>query len=88
MKRTWLPLSLALLAGCAQPERTAPAPPAAPVRDIGILVFGDHGYHLDYLEAEDYEPPRTREQFIAAERKDWREDKRPPEEFRPSGPGL
>lgn len=83
MKRPWLPLSLALLAGCAQPERTAPAPPAVPVRDIGILVFGDHGYHLDYLEAEDYEPPRTREQFIAAERRDWREDKRPPEEFRP-----
>jgi len=83
VKRPWLPLSLALLAGCAQPERTAPAPPAVPVRDIGFLVFGDHGYHLDYLEAEDYEPPRTREQFIAAERRDWREDKRPPEEFRP-----
>ena len=83
MRRTWLPLTLIVVAGCAQPERTPPAPRAAPAHDIGMLVFGDHGYHLDYLEAEDYEPPRTREQFIAAERRDWREDKRPPEEFRP-----
>ena len=78
-----MPLTLIVVAGCAQPERTPPASPAAPAHDIGMLVFGDHGYHLDYLEAEDYEPPRTREQFIAAERRDWREDKRPPEEFRP-----
>ena len=87
MSGAWLALALILLAGCARPERPAsvdPPPSAADsARDIGILVFGDHGYHLDYLEAEDYEPPRTREQFIAAERRDWREDKRPPEEFRP-----
>lgn len=80
--RVWL-LAFAVLAGCVANEPTTTLPAPAPARDIGILVFGDHGYQLDYLEAEDYEPPRTREQFIAAERRDWREDKRPPEEFRP-----
>ena len=86
MRRTWLAFAV-VLTGCAGPERAAPVvsspTAAAPAREIGILVFGDHGYHLDYLEPEDYEPPRTREQFIAVERRDWREDKRPPEEFRP-----
>ena len=77
-------LAIAVLAGCAQPDRAPPPPPAGPNgTEIGILVFGDHGYDLDYLEAEDYEPPRTREQFIALEKKDWLEDKRPPDEFRP-----
>jgi hypothetical protein len=77
-------LACVLFAGCAQPDSTPTAPSRAPIdRDIGILIFGDHGYHLDYLEAEDYEPPRSRERFIAAERADWSEDKRPPAEFRP-----
>jgi hypothetical protein len=74
-----------LIAGCVAVDRPQPPPLAqdAPVREVGILVFGDHGYHLDYLEAEDYEPPRSRQQFIATEHADWLEDKRPPAEFRP-----
>ena len=43
MRRTWLPLTLIVVAGCAQPERTPPASPAAPARDNGVLVFGDQG---------------------------------------------
>ena len=69
MKALWRWLPLTILAGCVQPEPTAPVEAgsaAVPGREIGILVFGDHGYHLDYLEAKDYEPPRSREQFIAA----------------------
>jgi hypothetical protein len=87
MKAVRLALACLLLGGCAQPDRAPPAPPPAAAQaaggDIGVLVFGDHGYHLDYLDAEDYQPPRSREQFIAAERADWRGDKRPPAEFRP-----
>ena len=63
--RAWLPLSLAFSRAARSPTARPRAARGAPERDIGILVFGDHGYHLDYLEAEDYEPPRTREQFIA-----------------------
>jgi hypothetical protein len=49
-----------------------------------LLVFGDHGYHLDYLSAGDREPPRTLDEAIELEREEWIEDKRPPDEFRPS----
>src|SRR5687767_5637968 len=54
-------------------------PPKQAVRapDVSILVFGDSGYHYDYLEAEDYEIVVTEENFKAKERRDWIEDKRP-----------
>jgi phosphodiesterase/alkaline phosphatase D-like protein len=48
---------------------------------MSLLLFGDHGYDLDYLEADDRSPPLTLEQAIAAEREEWIEDKRPPGEF-------
>lgn len=44
---------------------------------VSILVFGDTGYHYDYLEAEDYEIVVTEHQFKEKERRDWIEDKRP-----------
>ena len=47
-----------------------------------MLLFGDHGYDLDYLEADERNPPLTREQAISVEREEWYEDKRPPAEFR------
>lgn len=50
-------------------------------RAVGIIAVGDTGYHVDYLDREDYDPPRTYEQFIAAERADWLEDRRPLAEF-------
>ena len=77
-----LTCSLVTLAGCA----TAPNPQtAAPVdRPVSLLLFGDHGYDLDYLEAEDRNPPLTVEQAIAVEREEWAEDRRPPNEFKAS----
>lgn len=71
-----------LLGSCA----TGQQPPAntRAFTPVSLLVFGDHGYHLDYLDAEDRRPPLTLDQAIALERAEWVEDKRPPGEFQPS----
>jgi hypothetical protein len=75
-----LACGLAALAGCAAPPaRLAPAPASAP---ITLVLFGDHGYDLDYLESGDKQPPLTLAEAIAAEREEWIEDKRPPAEFK------
>lgn len=74
---------LVLLAGCAGTGGDKPAA-AEPARPFSLVLFGDHGYHLDYMDPEDIEPPRTREQAIGHEREEWLEDKRPPEEFAPA----
>ncbi len=73
--------ALLLVAGCA----TAPAPVAgnASPSAIGFLAFGDHGYSLDYLDADDVAPPRTAEQFVAQARAKWLKEKRPAGEFTP-----
>ena len=67
------------LAACA----TVPAPPpAAPQpKPFTLLAFGDHGYDLDYIEAEDRTEHLSLESAIAEEREEWAEDKRPPNEF-------
>lgn len=63
----------------------ASAPAQETFRPMGILALGDAGYHYDYIEAEDRaEAPRTPEAFIADEREDWIEDRRPPGEFEAS----
>lgn len=78
-------------AACSTSSR-APAPASTAVavttsgpasQPWGMLMLGDHGYDLRYLESKDYEPPLTRDQFVAKERAEWLEDKRPPAEFRP-----
>ena len=51
---------------------------------MSILLFGDHGYDLDYLDEDERLPPRTYEQAVELQRKEWMEDKRPPAEFAPS----
>ncbi len=71
-----------LLSGCATTPPRAVSPPTA--QPYAMLLFGDHGYDLDYLEADERNPPLTLEQAIAAEREEWAEDKRPPAEFAPS----
>ena len=71
-----LVLLAGLLAGCA----SAPSPTVPPVR---ILLFGDHGYHLDYLEKKEREPVRTLAEAVEYERNKWLNDKRPPAEFAP-----
>jgi hypothetical protein len=85
-RRTFRPLlvlfALSLLSGCAArplpPQPPSQVPPAQP---MSLLLFGDHGYDLDYLEADDKIPPLTLDQAVAAERQEWIEDKRPPGEF-------
>ena len=56
-----------LLGGCAS------APAVEPFRQqtspFSMLLFGDHGYDLDYLEADERNPPLTLEQAIAANAK-------------------
>src|SRR5262249_57783892 len=77
-----LSLSVVLLcaAACtALQSGRAPAP--ARVSPVTLLVFGDTGYHYDYLEKEDYEAVVTEAQFLAKERQDWIEEKRPIEEI-------
>ncbi len=66
----------ALLSACASGPSPAPSPGT-----WHMVVVGDHGYDLRYLEAEDYTPPLTPEQFVDEARKDWIKDKRPPAEF-------
>ena len=81
-------LAFAALGGC-----TVAPPPAVPVAPLSpettppptsLIVFGDHGYDLGYILRKDKYPPLTLEQAIAAEREEWIEDRRPPNEFEPS----
>jgi hypothetical protein len=74
----------ALLAGCTTAPLVQPQPPAIAPTAMSLLLFGDHGYDLDYISADERSAPLTREQALAAERKDWIEDKRPPAEFEAS----
>ena len=73
-------LATVVLSACTTTEapRTAAdvsrAPVTAPIR---LLAFGDTGYHYDYLDAEDYQTVVTEQQFLATERQDWIDDKRP-----------
>ena len=77
-----LGLAVALLisacASSAVPGQAAPAETAP----IGILVFGDSGYHLGYPDQDDYVDLFDEEQYQQKEWEDWVEDKRPPEEFK------
>lgn len=77
-------LSLAVVFLCAAActaLQSAREPAPARVSPVTLLVFGDTGYHYDYLEKEDYEAVVTEAQFRAKERQDWIEDKRPIEEL-------
>jgi hypothetical protein len=75
---------LSLLAGCAMQPPPIAQPASPQSRPMSLLVFGDHGYDLDYLEADERNPPLTLEQAIVVEREEWAEDKRPPNEFEAS----
>lgn len=77
-------LSLAVVFLCAAActaLQSAREPAPAALSPVTLLVFGDTGYHYDYLEKEDYEVVVTEAQFLAKERQDWIEDKRPIEEL-------
>jgi hypothetical protein len=48
---------------------------------VGILLFGDSGYHLDYPDQDDFDDLFTDDEFAQHEWDDWVDDKRPREEF-------
>jgi hypothetical protein len=50
---------------------------------VGILIYGDTGYHPDYPDQDDYIDLFSQEQYLAAEREDWLDDKRPSDEYEP-----
>jgi len=50
---------------------------------VGILVYGDTGYHPDYPDQDDYVDLFSEEGYLAAEWADWLEDKRPADEYEP-----
>jgi 3',5'-cyclic AMP phosphodiesterase CpdA len=66
-------------AACTVPPR----PPQAAAASITFIAIGDTGYHLDYLDPEDYEPPLSQAEFLARERADWVEDNLPADGFIP-----
>ena len=86
--RHWLLLGLLSLAGCVgAPPASAPVQPEQASRafvPMSMLVFGDHGYDLDYLAEDERLPARTHEQAVALQHEEWLEDKRPRNEFKPS----
>ena len=65
--------AVALTVACTSLPRAA--------KPVTLLVFGDGGYHYDHLDRKVYEKVVTEEQFMAKERKDWVEERRPIEEF-------
>jgi tartrate-resistant acid phosphatase type 5 len=70
-----------LIAACTAPTPRATQDTAPQSKAVTLLAFGDGGYHYDHLDKKVYEKVVTEEQFMAKERKDWVEERRPPEEF-------
>ncbi len=50
---------------------------------VGILVYGDTGYHPDYPDQDDYVDLFSEEEFLQSEQADWLDDKRPADEYEP-----
>tara|TARA_R110002049_G_scaffold25557_10_gene89696 strand:- start:3206 stop:4483 length:1278 start_codon:yes stop_codon:yes gene_type:complete len=71
-----------LCAACSAPQTTTPAADNK-AEHVGILIFGDSGYHPDYPDQDDYEDLFTEEQYLESEWQDWLEDHRPVDEYEP-----
>ncbi|MDA0680997.1 MAG: metallophosphoesterase [Proteobacteria bacterium] len=69
-----------VLTSCTTGGPPAQKPAESPL-SVGILVYGDTGYHPDYPDQDDYEDLFTAEQYLESEWQDWLEDKRPPDEY-------
>lgn len=78
---TVLTVSL-ILSSCAT-EAVVPAEDDVAPLSIGILVYGDTGYHPDYPDQDDYVDLFSPEAYLQAELDDWIEDHRPRDEFEP-----
>lgn len=51
--------------------------------DVNILVFGDSGYQLDYVEQKYFDRPyKTKADYIASYREEWLEKHKPIEDFK------
>lgn len=73
---------LILVAGLtATACQSIPSSDATRAETVGILMFGDSGYHLDYPDEDDYDDLFTDEGYWQHEWEDWLEDKRPQDEF-------
>jgi hypothetical protein len=70
-----------LIASCTAPAPRATQDTAPQSKAVTLLAFGDGGYHYDHLDKKAYAKVVTEEQFMAKERKDWVEERRPPAEF-------
>jgi len=69
-----------LLASCTSKQGEPTAAVETPL-SVGVLIYGDTGYHPDYPDQDDYVDLFSEEEFLAAEWADWLEDKRPPDDF-------
>ena len=74
-----------LLSSCATYTESGPPTVDAPL-SVGILLYGDTGYHPQYPDQDDYEDLFSPEEYLQSEWDDWLDDKRPPDEYeaRPS----
>jgi tartrate-resistant acid phosphatase type 5 len=68
------------LASCTSMPASTATSADAPLK-VGILVYGDTGYHPSYPDQDDYDDLFSAEEFLAAEWADWVEDKRPQDEY-------
>ena len=79
-----------VVAACDSPQPTQePAQesaPAAATDSVGILIFGDSGYHLGYPDQDDYDDMFSLGEYHEDELEEWLEDKRVRDKFeaRPS----
>ena len=74
----YLTCSLALMFSACSRD---PSPDVTELESVGILIFGDSGYHLDYPDQDDYDDLFTDEGYEQYEWEDWLVDKRPADEF-------
>lgn len=75
-----LTVSIFLVACTGMPA--GPADSTDTSLQVGILVYGDTGYHPNYPDQDDYDDLFSAEEFLAAEWADWVEDKRPQHEYK------
>lgn len=66
-----------ILASCITSAPTAPGQS----EHVGMLIFGDSGYHLNFPDQDDYVDLFTEDGFYQGEWNEWLEDKRPKEQF-------
>lgn len=75
---------ISLLAACATspaPDSQTAASAQTPEPEVGILIFGDGGYHLMYPDQDDFVELYSTEEYLQNEWDGWLEDKRPADEF-------